>query len=248
MGPMNHNRNFRIETIVIFISYLVGAMVFLSIVKDIGSLYSIVFCLLFAIYLYFDYRRSFRIPRWLLTTLSLAIVILALYRLNMEELITQMMETLLTLLAIKLLEEKKVRDYLQIYAITLLLLSGSGLLSLNIAFFVFYLVIIFTLTIAAILLAYYTQDRDLVLPQGTIVKIFTKSLIIPILAIPLTFVMFVILPRTAYPLLNFLNRPDKARTGFTDQVRLGAVSDIQEDSTIVFRANMAKIDEKHLYW
>ena len=248
MGPMNHNRNFRIETIVIFISYLVGAMVFLSIVKDIGTLYSIVFCLLFAISLFFDYRRSFRIPRWLLTTLSLAIVILALYRLNMEELITQMMETLLTLLAIKLLEEKKVRDYLQIYAITLLLLSGSGLLSLNIAFFVFYLVIIFTLTIAAILLAYYTQDRDLVLPQGTIVKIVTKSLIIPILAIPLTFVMFVILPRTAYPLLNFLNRPDKARTGFTDQVRLGAVSDIQEDSTIVFRANMEKIDEKHLYW
>ena len=248
MGPMNHNRNFRIETIVIFISYLVGAMVFLSIVKDIGTLYSIVFCLLFAISLFFDYRRSFRIPRWLLTTLSLAIVILALYRLNMEELITQMMETLLTLLAIKLLEEKKVRDYLQIYAITLLLLSGSGLLSLNIAFFVFYLVIIFTLTIAAILLAYYTQDSDLVLPQGTIVKIVTKSLIIPILAIPLTFVMFVILPRTAYPLLNFLNRPDKARTGFTDQVRLGAVSDIQEDSTIVFRANMEKIDEKHLYW
>jgi len=156
---MNHNRNFRIETIVIFISYLVGAMVFLSIVKDIGSLYSIVFCLLFAISLYFDYRRSFRIPRWLLTTLSLAIVILALYRLNMEELITQMMETLLTLLAIKLLEEKKVRDYLQIYAITLLLLSGSGLLSLNIAFFVFYLVIIFTLTIAAILRLLHSGQR-----------------------------------------------------------------------------------------
>jgi transglutaminase-like putative cysteine protease len=60
--------------------------------------------------------------------------------------------------------------------------------------------------------------------------------------------MFVILPRTPYPLLNFLNRPDKARTGFTDHVRLGAVSDIQEDSTVVLRANMERIEDNELYW
>ena len=245
---MNNNRIFRIETIVIFITYMVGALAFLSVVKEIEALYSIVFCLLFAISLYFEYRRSFRIPRWLLTTLSLAIVVFAIYRLDMQELVTQLLEALLVLLAIKLLEEKKVRDYMQIYAITLLLLSGSGLLSLNLIFFAFYLVLILLLTIAAILLTYYAQDPGLVLPVNTITKIVTKSLLIPLLAIPLTFLMFVILPRTPYPLLNFLNRPDKARTGFTDQVRLGAVSDIQEDSTIVLRANMERIDEKDLYW
>jgi len=245
---MNNNRIFRIETIVIFITYMVGALAFLSVVKEIEALYSIVFCLLFAISLYFEYRRSFRIPRWLLTTLSLAIVVFAIYRLDMQELVTQLLEALLILLAIKLLEEKKVRDYMQIYAITLLLLSGSGLLSLNLIFFAFYLVLILLLTIAAILLTYYAQDPGLVLPVNTITKIVTKSLLIPLLAIPLTFLMFVILPRTPYPLLNFLNRPDKARTGFTDQVRLGAVSDIQEDSTVVLRANMERIDEKDLYW
>jgi hypothetical protein len=227
---------------------MVGALAFLSVVKEIEALYSIVFCLLFVISLYFEYRRSFRIPRWLLTTLSLAIVVFAIYRLDMQELVTQLLEALLVLLAIKLLEEKKVRDYMQIYAITLLLLSGSGLLSLNLIFFAFYCVLILLLTIAAILLTYYAQDPGLVLPVNTITKIVTKSLLIPLLAIPLTFLMFVILPRTPYPLLNFLNRPDKARTGFTDQVRLGAVSDIQEDSTVVLRANMERIDEKDLYW
>jgi hypothetical protein len=248
MGPMNNNRTIRIETIVIFITYLVGALAFLSIVKEIAFLYSTVFCLLFSISLYFEYRRSFRIPRWLLIVLSLAIVIFALFRLDMQELVTQMLETLLMLLAIKLLEEKKVRDYMQIYAITLLLLSGTGLLSLNIAFFVFYLILILLLTVAAILLTYYAQDPQLALPDNIIIKIVTKSFLIPLLAIPLTFLMFIILPRTPYPLLNFLNRMDKARTGFTDQVRLGAVSDIQEDSTIVLRANMEKIDENDLYW
>jgi hypothetical protein len=245
---MNNNGCFRIVTIVIFITYLAGALAFLTIVKEINSLYSIVFCLLFVISLYFEYWRSFRISRWLLTTLSLVIVVFTLYRLDMQELVTQMLETLLILLAIKLLEEKKVRDYMQIYVITLLLLSGSGLLSLTIAFFVLYLVLILLLTVGAILLTFYAQDQGLVLPGTTIVKIVTKSFLIPLFAIPLTFLMFVILPRTQYPLLNFLNRPDKARTGFTDQVRLGVVSDIQEDSAIVLRANMEKIDEKDLYW
>lgn len=248
MVPMNNNQNYKIETIVIFITYIVGVLAFLAIAKEINPLYSIVFCLLFIISLYFEFRKGFRIPRWLLTTLSVAFVIFVLFRLDMQELVTQMLETLLVLLAIKLLEEKNVRDYMQIYAITLLLLSGSGLLSLNIAFFVFYIFLILLLTVAAILLTYYAQDHDLVLPKNIIVKIVTKSFLIPILAIPLTFLMFVVLPRTPYPLLNFLNRPDKARTGFTDQVRLGTVSDIQEDSTIVLRANMEKIDEKYLYW
>jgi transglutaminase-like putative cysteine protease len=245
---MNDNRSFRIETIVIFLTYTVGALAFLSVVKEIESLYSIVFCVLFAISLYFEYRKSFRIPRWLLTALSLAIVVFAIYRLDMQELVTQLLEALLILLAIKLLEEKKVRDYMQIYAVTLLLLSGSGLLSLNLIFFAFYCGLILLLTISAILLTYYAQDPELVLPVNTITKIVTKSLLIPLLAIPLTFLMFVILPRTPYPLLNFLNRPDKARTGFTDHVRLGAVSDIQEDSTVVLRANMERIEDNELYW
>jgi len=245
---MNNKRYFRIETIVIFITYLVSALAFLSIVNEIDFLYSIVFCLLFAISLYFECRRSFRIPRRLLTTLSLAIVVFALYRFDMRELVTQMLETLLVLLAIKLLEEKKIRDYMQSYSITLLLLSGSGLLSLGMAFFVFYLILILLLTVGAILLTFYAQDQNLVLSGKTIVKIVTKSFLIPLFAIPLTFLMFLILPRTQYPLLNFLNRPDRAHTGFTDQVRLGAVSDIQEDSSIVLRANMEKIDEKDLYW
>lgn len=248
MDLMINNRNFRIETIVIFFTYIVGALAFLSVVKQIEVLYLIIFCLLFIISLYFEYKRSFRIPRWLLTALSLAIVVFALYRLDLQELVTQMLEALLILLAIKLLEEKKVRDYMQIYAITLLLLSGSALLSLNITFFAFYCVLIVLLTVSAILLTYYAQDSGLILPGKTIIKIVTKSLLIPLLAIPLTFLMFVILPRTPYPLLNFLNRPDKARTGFTDQVRLGTVSDIQEDSTIVLRANMERIDENDLYW
>lgn len=115
---------------------------------------------------------------------------------------------------------------MQIYAITLLLLSGSGLLTLSITFFAFYFVLILVLTVAAILLTYYAQDSELVLPGTIIMKIVTKSLLIPSSCNPPHILHVRHLPRHRSP-ANFLNRPDKARTGFTDHVRLGAVSDVR---------------------
>jgi len=159
-----------------------------------------------------------------------------------------MMEALLILLGIKFLEQKQVRDYMQIYAISLFLLSGLGLLMPSIIFVVYILLYILLLSIAFIFLTYYAQDPDLEITQQTVKKMILKCLWIPILAIPLSVVMFMILPRSQYPLLDFLNRPDKAKSGFTDNVRLGEVSDIQEDTSVIFRATMEKIDETDLYW
>jgi transglutaminase-like putative cysteine protease len=166
----------------------------------------------------------------------------------MNDFVTQMMEALLMLLGIKFLELKQVRDYMQIYAISLFLLSGLGLLAPGIIFVVYILLFILLLSIAFVFLTYYAQDPNLEFTQQTVKKMVLKCLWIPILAIPLSVVMFAILPRSQYPLFDFLNRPDKAKTGFTDNVRLGDVSDIQEDTSIIFRATMEKIDETDLYW
>lgn len=248
MNQMSHNKTFRVENIVVAITYGASALAFLSVVKELGAVSTIGFGLLYGISLYLEHRDSFRVPRWLLTGLSVAIVGLATLRLNAQDLVTQILEVLVLLIAIKLLEKKRVRDHLQIYAMILLVLSGSGLLSLSITFVAYYVALILFLFVGAVLLTYYSEGSDLALSGRTIMKIVTRCLFIPLLAIPLTFLMFIILPRTQYPLLNFLNRPDKARTGFTDQVRLGAVSDIQEDSSIVLRATVEKVHERDLYW
>ncbi|HTR44376.1 MAG TPA: transglutaminaseTgpA domain-containing protein, partial [Thermodesulfovibrionales bacterium] len=50
------------------------------------------------------------------------------------------------------------------------------------------------------------------------------------------------------PLLHFLNKGDKAKTGFADNVALGRVSEIQEDPNIIFRAHMERVDGDSLYW
>ena len=237
-----------IETTVKIITYLVSLTGFIAVSSHIDLFFSAAFMCLFIFSLYFEYSKKFFIPRWALNLLSLTVIALSFYRFDITELVTQIIDALLMLLAIKLMENKQFRDYMQIYAIVLFLLAGLGLLSLGIAFSMYLFLIVILLTVSIVLLTYYSQDPDLRLSRQTVMKIVLKSMYIPLLAIPLTAVMFVILPRTQYPLLGFLDRADKAKTGFADNVRLGGVSGIQEDSSAILRVNMDRIDEQSLYW
>jgi protein-glutamine gamma-glutamyltransferase len=67
-------------------------------------------------------------------------------------------------------------------------------------------------------------------------------------SLPLTIMLFLILPRTAYPFLSFLNQAGYAKSGFTDSISLGQVAEIQEDNAVIFRAEMESIDDHKLYW
>jgi protein-glutamine gamma-glutamyltransferase len=245
---VKYHNNIRIHTIVNVLTYLVGIISFVSVCTEIHIACIALFTTIFIFSLYFTYKQHFLIPRWILNAISIIIVLLSLYRFNVNDLITQMLEALLVLLAIKLLEKKRARDYMQIYAISLLIVAGSGLLTLSIAFIVYFFLLILLLTLAAVFLAHYTQDPCMELGSNIVIKIVTSALLILSLSAPFTVFLFIILPRTNYPFLNFLNRQERAHTGFSDQVKLGAVSSIQEDSAAIMRVNMDKIDESNLYW
>jgi protein-glutamine gamma-glutamyltransferase len=244
----NRDQQINIETVVKAITYLVGIIGFIAVFNHVNIFFPVIFLVLLLLSFYFEYSRKFYLPRWILNILSMVVIVLSFYRFKVGDLVSQIMEALLILLAIKLLEDKKFRDYMQIYAITLFLLAGLGLLSLDIAFAAYLFILVILLTISIVLLTYYSQDPNLELSRYTVMKIVLRSMYIPLLAIPLTVVMFAILPRTQYPIFNFLNRADKAKTGFTDNVRLGGVSGIQEDSSAILRVNMEKIDDNFLYW
>lgn len=245
---MKSSFKIKIEVIVKIVTYIIGLVGFLSVFKHISFVYSSIFVVLSFVAIYFDYKKGFHMPRWFLNLAAVAVILLSLFRLSLDNLIVPAVEGLLILLSIKFLEEKKFRDYMQIYLISLFLLSGSALLTIDIEFSIYFLIMIFMLAVSIVLLTYHSQEPDLELPKSTIIKIALKSLLIPLIAMPMTLFLFIMLPRTSYPFLNFLNRPEKAKTGFTDNVRLGSVSGIQEDETAIFRAHMERIDERHLYW
>lgn len=243
MGP-----KIRIENIVKITTYLIGFIGFLSVFKYISAVYSLSFLTLYLFSIYFEQKKSFIIPRWVLNILSSGIILLTFLRLTLDDPVTPALEALVILLAIKSLEEKRSRDYMQIYVISVFLLAGYSLMSIDILFLAYFLSMVFLISLVIVLLTYYSQDPVMELEKTEVLKIVTRSMMIPLVAVPLTVFMFVILPRTNYPFFNFLNRGEKAKTGFADNVKLGGVTDIQEDASAIFRANMDKVKDDLLYW
>lgn len=241
-------RLIRIEDAVKVLSFAIAFLGCLSVVRFVEPSYSLAFASFFLIAISFEYRRRFPLPGWLLTCLALSILCITALRMNAEDFITLTAGALLILLGIKLLGAKRFRDYMQIYLIALFLLIGSALLSTDIEFLLYLIGIIFLVTAAVVLLTYFSQNADLTLPASIIARIVSKTSLISIIAIPVTVVMFLILPRTSYPVFHFLNKGVHASTGFSDSVRLGKVSYIQEDSSVILRAHMERVGDDFLYW
>jgi protein-glutamine gamma-glutamyltransferase len=236
-----------IEPVLNIATFLIAILVFLTVSVYIGPAHFGVFLLLFFAASWCEWRRRF-LPRMVLTLVAFGVIGLWVWRTNLSDLAPQTVETLLLLLAVKLLEQKQFRDYMQIFAIAVFLLAGSALLGINLIFLSYVVVLAFLFNAAMVLVAYHRQDPLMMLSLGTIEKILRKSALIPLCAIPLGAVIFVITPRTPFPLLDFLNQGNHSTTGFSDQVRLGRVSDIQESESIIFRAAMKRVPEEDLYW
>ncbi|WP_457641073.1 transglutaminase family protein [Persephonella sp.] len=238
----------KVENAVLTLSFIISFIGFISVVRFVDPIFSVFFIILFTTAIYFDYKYIHPIPRYLLNTISLLVVLFMIFNISLNDPVTPVVETLLILLGVKLLEEKKFRDHMQIYTISVFLLSGSALMSIDMIFLLFFISLFFLIVLSMILLTFYSQKKELSFSKEVFIKVITKSAVIPLISIPVTIFIFLILPRTEYPLFNFLNKQAKGKTGFSDVVQLGDISSIQEDQSIVFRVSMEKIDEKDLYW
>lgn len=237
-----------IKTIIRLITYGCVLLGFAAVVEYLERYHLIGFLCLALFALVCERRRVVEIPRWLLNGISLGILCLAIFRITPEYLIEPILDALVILAAVKLLEYKQIRDYMQIYLICLFLLVGSTLISLSISFLLTLSLFLMLVTTALILLSYFAHDPEMSISQVNLGKVLFQSLLIFSLSIPLSVLLFVILPRTAYPFLTFLNKAGSARSGFTDTISLGQVADIQEDNAVIFRAEMDRIDDSRLFW
>jgi protein-glutamine gamma-glutamyltransferase len=155
---------------------------------------------------------------------------------------------LAVLLAVRLVSEKNVRHYLQIYALSLFSLAGSSLFTLH-ASFLFYLVSLLVLIAAAlVILTFHASDETLAVSRRGLKTVLSVALLMPAAAIPLMFIFFLILPRTQYPLWNFLNVGGSQVGGFSEKVQPGAASSVGELKTAAFRVSCAKLAKEQLYW
>ncbi|MGC9519530.1 MAG: transglutaminaseTgpA domain-containing protein [Desulfuromonadaceae bacterium] len=195
-----------------------------------------------------EWSQRHWLTEWSATLLTLIFFALSLARIDLNSVVTPAVNLLALLLSIRLLTEKRGRHYLQIFVLALFCLAGSSLLSLGILYFPALILMVFVVTIGLVLLTFYSRDPGLRLERGAVLTLLKTAAILPVGSLFLMLALFFVLPRTQYPMWNFLNAQSNAVTGFSEQVRPGTFASNSATGNLAFRAECTQLPPEHLYW
>lgn len=239
----------RVRNVVNFLTYLIAVIGVFPLLNDVGTGYAVVFFCSMIYGVWAETKNFKSVSRHWLNILSVFVIFYTISRMTMDNMVVPALEALIAIQAIKFLEPyKKFRDYMQIYMIATFMMAGSALISLSILFLFLTFIIFMLISVSMVLLTYMTEDDRGLMSVRNIYKIIFKTMAIPLLAIPVAVLLFAVLPRTNFPMFQFLNRADGLMTGFSDSVALGNISSIQEDTRLIFRAEMPEIFGESPYW
>lgn len=198
--------------------------------------------------LWCDRRGRYPLPPLPATLLALAGVVYYAARISRADVAVPVVHALVVLLAVRLLTVKQARDYLQIFVLALFILAGSSLLSLEIGFIVYLVLLVFAVTVSLVLLTVFVTDPRLALPRRDLWRLVRVALIMPVVSLVLMLVFFVILPRTGQPLWNFLNSTARAVAGLSESVSPGAFAQQAAIKALAFRAEGPELAPEERYW
>ncbi|MFO7831815.1 MAG: DUF3488 and transglutaminase-like domain-containing protein [Desulfuromonadaceae bacterium] len=193
-------------------------------------------------------RQRYWLKGWSATILTLVFFAFYLTQTNLSNVVNPAVNLLALLISIRLLTEKQARHYLQIFVLALFCLAGSSLLSLGILYFPALILLVFVVTIGLVLLTFYQRDPGLRLQRSAVLTLLKTAAILPIGSLLMMLVLFFVLPRTQYPMWNFLNAQPSAVTGFSEQVRPGTFASNAATKNLAFRAECAQLPPQQLYW
>jgi len=188
------------------------------------------------------------LPSRVLTPLSIACFLYLAAGFTLDRLILITADLLVVFLGIRMLGERNARHYLQVFALALFCLAASSLYDLSVWFLFYLLLLLLLLAVSLVMLAFHDHDAELALDSGQLKKVLGVSSLMPVATVPILLVLFVLLPRTQYPLWDFLNSAAPKQTGFSETVSPGGSSSVSESKTAVFRAVCRQLPEPSLYW
>ena len=229
-------------------SFISAILAYLTVITDIGVFYNIFF---FSLYIFAIFNEAYlhiKFPRLLLNITSVLLIVYFSYKVNMNTINLVILRCLALLLLVKLVTPKTDRDYLQIIAIVFFLMAGAALINLNIFYFVLIILVILISILQMLILSFYNFNRHYYFNKTTFIAIIKNFASFIVLLIPITILLFVIMPRSNYPFFDILNRQDKSLPGFAESIQLGSVSNIDIDERVAFRVKMPAINKKDLFW
>jgi hypothetical protein len=188
-------------------------------------------------------------PRLLINLATLAALGVIFTRMRRNYVIEALMESLLLMMAVKMLEDKRSRDYVQIVLLSLATIVCYAMLSAEKAFIVYCFGIGLLSTLILLLSTWLDKEPGAFLNFKVIRQLFTRTGALFAVMLPLCLLLFFGLPRTTVPLFGTRGQYGITSTGFSDQVQLGDASSIQSNHKLAFRAEMQPLDGGRTpYW
>jgi protein-glutamine gamma-glutamyltransferase len=194
-------------------------------------------------------RRGTPLSARILTPFSILLFVYFAAGFSLNTMIQVTADLLVVFLGIRMLGEKSGRNYLQVFALSLFSLAASSLYNLSALFLGYLLVLLLLLAVSLVVLTFHAHDPEIALRKPELKKVLTVSGMMPVAALPILLFLFVLLPRTQFPLWDFLNHAgEKKTTGFTDRVNPGSASTVTAVKSVVLRALSPKVPDQKLYW
>jgi transglutaminase-like putative cysteine protease len=175
------------------------------------------------------------VPSAPLTIAGLAGFFVSLVPLHPETLAEQSLTALAFLLAVKIFGAKQRRDFLQILAVALLLVAGAASLQPDL---VFGLLLACGLACGVLMLLWLPfSSATETIDAGLLRRLGLIGLGLLISTVPMTLLLFVLLPRAANPFwIGMGGRPRQGASGISDNLQLGDVGRVALDPDVAFRA------------
>jgi transglutaminase-like putative cysteine protease len=238
----------RLSTLLNFLSYAAATLGVAPLFLYLDRPVQLALPVAFVAGILFDRRRRYPLRGGLVTLLSLVCFFLYAVQISRDHLIEPVVNMLALLLAVRLVTEKSGRNTLQIFVLAVFALASSSLLTLSIAFFLYLVLLVTGVTVGLVLLSFHAVDPHLVFSRRQSGRILGVALILPAASLVLMLAFFVILPRTQYPLWNFLNPAASATAGFSEEVRPGSVAGIAAVKEVALRVESVQLPRDELYW
>ncbi|HEX9024038.1 MAG TPA: transglutaminaseTgpA domain-containing protein [Geobacteraceae bacterium] len=237
----------RISLLLEIVTYLIALLGYAPLFPYLQAVprYSLPAALVFAL---FAGRRGVRLTGLLPTVISILFFVYYAAQFSRDNIASPAVNLLVALLAVRLLSERKVRHYLQIFALSLFSLAGSSLFTVDLHFLFYLVTLLFLVAAALVILTFHGVDENLALPREGMKSLLSVAFLMPAGAIPLMCLFFMVLPRTQYPLWNFLNVAGSSVAGFSEKVQPGAAASVAEVRKAAFRAECARLAPEQLYW
>ena len=193
-------------------------------------------------------RKGWTVNSRVTTVISIIFFVFYALRFSSDDVVGPAVNLLVVLLAIRLFSDKSARDYLQIYALGLFCLAASSLFSLSPLFLCYFLLMLMMIAVSLVVLTYHSATSAEAVSRPRLKTILEVALVMPIASLPLILAFFFILPRTQFPLWDFVRAGGAKQTGFTEKVAPGSSPSVAEVNKVAFRATSPKVPPEQLYW